>query len=365
MKNLFLILVIIGILAAVAGVVVMHLKKMEFYGDKLIAEKDREEAVEAKKEAETLAATAGEIKKEAEAEKIKAFTVRDAAVKEKDDALKRADTADATSREADIARMEAEEISQDALAAKKAADEARVRAEDEANQADARTEAAEHERNAYDKARLEAIDTMQGVQKDYQALAEIKNEAMEIAAFVSSVVVNVLQEIDIAEGQLAKGCELSRESLPDNNIQKRFQAVRYLQLSNKTYDKARAALKKLKKVSDSTNKVSQLTNHGIDNYVTSVQVLNAVIRSMMQGDGPDMATKQEKSELAISKKRDADQTIINVCKLLQNLIDDYEDAFPKTIKEKLKKHQQKLNDRLGEGTGEAAEESRSAAFSEK
>ena len=352
MKNLFLGIIIIGILAAIAGVILMHMNRTEYWKMKVTADHDRAEAVDAKKIAETSADNAQKKQKEAEDKRDESYKVRDQAVEEKKQFEGRAQAAEKLRNEAESASRQDKDERDQALVAKKIADQEKSEADEKRKEADARAVEAELARDGAIAEQQKSLEIAESLRKDWENIKELTEQAKTIAAFVSNIANDILQSIDEAGQRLDKGCETSTEALATNDAKKKYLSSQLLQRSIKYYEASRAKLDKLKNFDKETaEEIKGKIRRGIDNYIACVQILSTLVKQMINNDQLAPDAINEKANLAIAKKSEADQTIIDVCNALIDLMRDNEDKFPPTIKKQLEDIKKKIAERISTESG--------------
>ncbi|MDI6733661.1 MAG: hypothetical protein QME51_07375 [Planctomycetota bacterium] len=325
MRNILYGLIILGILASVAGILVSFTERNKAIGERIEADNQRDLAIKTKRVAE-------EERKKALEEKL----VSDNQTKEYKDkmgqALSETSVAQAKVSQADAERdkaikdkEEAERARENALMEKAQAQRAKKESQDKQEDAEARLNAEVDARRIAENNLEKESEAKKRLEKDLYDIREVVESSRKIAIFCSDILAKVFIPLDSGDKHYLRACELWRDA--QNPAQKRNLLTQF-QKSKENYESARASLAKLEYLTKETEQIRSLLNRAIQNSIESMETMINLLRKMLSETAsvsPEEKNKQ--GQIAIDKKLSADKNVIEVCSLILGLMDIHKEAF--------------------------------------
>lgn len=334
MKNILLVIVILGMLAGIGSVYLGLTSRTKAFNE----EKKKNDAIKAQQKAE-------EDKKQAEASQKEAELKAQEALKEKD-------TFDKIVKQANEAR---EAALKEAADAKKLQDEMDTKlkeviskaeqARKERDEAVGKSDANEIIKQQAEKALEKALADLTSAHEEVAKIREISDKAKRVVQFINAFTTILFNNIEVADDNFKEGLETF------NNAQTQSEKVKAVNLiteGSKKYKIARDEIKKLDTLnnnaaSDIIKKISESINDNINCLDTTNEFLNSTLQAN------SLPNDEKRRDIYMSvrqSKEKADKLINDTFESLINLINMNKEAFTFSHLEMIKKAKDKIDQRL-------------------
>ncbi|MEW6027082.1 MAG: hypothetical protein AB1599_07305 [Planctomycetota bacterium] len=324
MKNILYGLIIVGLLTAMVGIFLVFTERNKAIEAKLTAEDQKDEAVTARKKAEGEKADALKAREAAEAQSREARAQAEKAISDSAQANARIKGADDERDKAIKEKQESEKTRDEALSAKALAEKAKQDAEDKEGDAEARSKAEIAAREIAEQNLDKEIASRKALEDDLYVIKEVVESSKKVAVFCSDVVSKVFIPLDSGDKQYLKACESWRDAKDAN--QKR-NSLAYFSKSKDNYVSAMSSVSKLDNVNKETERVKELLKRAIQDSIDSMDTMIGLLKRLLQEGEVPFDDKNKSSERAIAKKLSADNTTVECCTLILNMMDTHKDAF--------------------------------------
>lgn len=353
MKNILYGLVIVGLLAAIAGIFLVFTERNKAINDRNAADNQKEEALTAKKNAESEKSDALKAKESADAQAKQSKEQAEKAISDSIQATAKVKTAKEERDKAAKEKLEADKTRDEALSAKALAEKAKQDAEAKEGEAEARSKSEIAGREIAEQNLDKEIGARKALEDDLYVIKEVVESSKKVAVFCSDVVSKVFIPLDSGDKQYLKACESWRDAKDTN--QKR-NSLAYFSKSKDGYVSALSSIGKLDNVTKETERVKELLKRAIQDSIDSMDTMITLLKRLLQeGDSVPFDDRSKSSDRAIQKKLSADNTIVECCTLILTLMDDHKDAFTKSQRARIEGVKKDIEKRLRpEEGGESA-----------
>jgi len=353
MKNILYGLIIVGLLAAIAGIFIVFAERNNALDARDTADGQKEEALIAKKKAETEKSDALKAREASEAQAKQAREQADKAISDAATATARIKTAEEERDKAAKAKLEAEKTMDEALSAKALAEKAKQDAETKESEAEARCKSEISAREISDQNLDKEISARKALEDDLYGIKEVVELSKRVAVFCSDVVSRVFIPLDSGDKQYLNACESWRDA---KDINQKRNSLAYFSKSKDNYVSALAGMGKLDNVTKETERVKELLKRAIQDSVDSMDTMIALLRKLVQeGDTVSFEDRSKSSERAIIKKLEADKNIVECCNLILTMMDNHKEAFTPSQRARIMGVKKEIEKRLKpEEGGESA-----------
>jgi hypothetical protein len=313
------------LLAAIVGIFLVFAERNKALEDRDTADGQKEEALIAKKKAETEKSDALKAKEASEAQAKQAREQAGKAISDSATAAARIKTAEEERDNAAKEKLEADKTRDEALSAKALAEKAQQDAEAKESEAEARAKSEISAREISDQKLDEEISARRNLENDLYEIKEVVESSKKVAVFCSDVVSKVFIPLDSGDKQYLKACESWRDA---KDVNQKRNSLAYFSKSKDSYVGALSSMGKLENVTKETERVKELLKRAIQDSVDSMDTMISLLRKVLQeGDAVSIDEKSKSSERAIQKKLSADNTIVECCNLILNMMDIHKGAF--------------------------------------
>lgn len=346
MKYALMVLIILGIIAAVAAVGLMYNEMIEAYQAERTAReaqykagRDRNKAIEEKKEAEKAKEKAEQLARQAE--------------KEWEEARQKMSTAQEQAAEMEKERDEARQAQQEALEQKQqafderdAAQEAQKLAEEKQRDAEIERDVALAEQSAAEQVRDEIRQDQKNMLADYQKVLEVVGEGKEIAQCCTDLISSIFVTLDTADNYYMKGLERAQPQ-SKQTLRQKLLAIRFLNTARRDYKRAQKDLEKLELPEGNVplQEIKELARRSIEDSLASLYIVVETLRKRLKREMPEEERIKRALEAA-KKKIVAGDTLVEVCNRILELIDTYEGFFVPSQRVKVERLRDKINKML-------------------
>lgn len=344
MKNILYGLIIIGLLAAVAGIFLAFTERNKAIVDRNVAEEQKDEAFEAKKKSESEKSEALKAREESEAKAKEAQTQAEKAIAESAGAASKASEAEAAREKAFAEKQDAEQTRDEALSAKSLAEKARQEAEEKESEAEARAKSEVSAREIAEQSLDREISARKALEDDLYVIKEVAESSKRIAVFCSDVLSKVFIPLDGGDKQYLRACESWRDARDDS--QKR-NSLAFFSRAKDNYALSLNNMGKLDNVTKETERVKELLKRAVQDSIDSTETMTSLLRKLLQsGDAVSLEEKTRSSDRAISKKLSADNTVVECCNLILSMMDNHKEAFTKSQRSRMEGYRRDIEKRL-------------------
>ena len=325
MKNILYGLIIVGLLAAIGGIIIVFTERNKALEARDTSDVQKESALEAKKKAESEKSDALKAKEESEAQAKQAREQADKAISDSAQAMAKVKNAEEEKAKALKDREEAENTREEALSAKALAEKAQQDAEARKEEAEAKCNAEISAREIADQARENEVNARKALEDDLYQIKEVVDLSRKIGVFCSDVVSKVFIPLDSGDKQYLKACESWRDAKDTN--QKR-NSLAFFSKAMDSYKSAANSMGKLENVTKETERLKELLNRAIVDSIDSTDTMTKLLKRLLnEGDPVSLEDKNKSSDRAIQKKLSADNTIVECCNLILTMMDNHKEAF--------------------------------------
>jgi len=325
MKNILYGLIIVGLLAAIAGMVIVLTERNKAIDARIAADDQKVEALDAKKKAESEKSDALKAKEAADAQARQSKEQADKAISDSAQAMSKVKTAEEEKDKALNEKQEAEKTREEALSAKALAEKARQDAEAKEGESEARAKSEISAKEIAEQNLEKEIGARKALEDDLYTIKEVVESSKKIAVFCSDVVSKVFIPLDSGDKQYLKACESWRDAKDTN--QKR-NSLAYFSKSKDNYVSALSSVSKMDNVTKETERLKELLKRAIQDSIDSMDTMINLLKKLLQeGDSVPLEEKSKSSDRAIVKKLSADNTIVECCSLILTMMDTHKEAF--------------------------------------
>ncbi|MBI5778821.1 MAG: hypothetical protein HZA49_05140 [Planctomycetes bacterium] len=344
MKNILYGLIIVGFLAAIAGIFLVFTERNKAIDSRMAAEDQKDIALEAKKKADSEKADALKAREASEVQAKQAREQADKAISDSAQAMTRVKSADDEKDKALKEKQEAEKTREEALSAKALAEKAKQDAESKEGEAEARAKAEISAREIADQNLEKEISARKALEDDVYVIREVAESSKKIAVFCSDVVSKIFIPLDSGDKQYLKACESWRDAKDTN--QKRS-SLAYFSKSKDNYVSALSSVSKMDNVTKETERVKELLKRAIQDSIDSMDtMINLLKRLLQEGDAVPFEDRTKSSDRAIAKKLSADNTIVECCTLILSMMEVHKVAFTPSMKARIEGVKKEIEKRL-------------------
>ncbi|MFA5794592.1 MAG: hypothetical protein WC980_05935 [Candidatus Brocadiia bacterium] len=349
MKNTLLAFAILGIISAIIAVFIAfsnsekaitamnQSEQAKTMAERIkdIAEKAKDDALAAKKESDAKAIASIEDARKARDEANQARTERERSL------------ADAIKIEKDARETEKKglQMQDDAKALVALANGERDKAYDAAKVAQANEEVEKEARRIAEQERDKMARLAENSRKDYATLKQIIRQQEMVAIFTSDIINKILVSIDTGDQHYLKGLE---EWQIAKDIKQRTITLGNYIKAKELYTAAQNSIGKIEKVNDQTEEIKFRVKNGVANDIASLDIVIDILRRLIKGETISNQDLQSMTDQAISKKLSADNTVIDACKAIVDIINGNPGVTP-SLAEKLEQIKKAFEERMGAG----------------